>query len=229
MNNSQVVSGSSIEVSCLPEANPQFEPQFEQPVVHCERCHPYGPGDDGLVQRCLAGDDTAWAELIARYRTLVLSISRRFGASSDDAADILQCVFVEVFNSLAQLKKAESFRSWLITVTVRQSIRWRRSYAREVPLESVDQEAKEISVAAPMPGNVWERQQHKIVRDLVSQLSQRNAEMVRMLFFEQPPLPYDEVAKRLGLARGSIGFIRGRVLDKLRKGLAAAGCDGGSF
>ncbi len=225
MNNSQVVSGSSVNFSYLPDANTQFE----RPSVHCERCSPYSQADERLVQRCLGGDEAAWAELIAGYRTLVLSITRRFGASSDDAADILQCVFVEVFNNLAQLKKAESFRSWLITVTVRQSIRWRRSHGREVPLESVGQEAKEISVAAPMPGNVWERQQHKIVRDLVSQLSRRNAEMVRMLFFEQPPLPYDEVAKRLGLARGSIGFIRGRVLDKLRKGLAAAGCDGGSF
>jgi DNA-directed RNA polymerase specialized sigma24 family protein len=38
-----------------------------------------------------------------------------------------------------------------------------------------------------------------------------------MLFFEQPPLPYEEVAKRLGLATGSIGFIRSRCLHRLQK------------
>jgi hypothetical protein len=43
------------------------------------------------------------------------------------------------------------------------------------------------------------------------------------LFFEQPPLPYTEVARRLGLATGSIGFIRGRCLDRLRKLLVESG------
>ena len=47
--------------------------------------------------------------------------------------------------------------------------------------------------------------------------------MVRLLFYEQPPLPYNEVARRLGLATGSIGFIRGRCLQKLRAQLKAAG------
>jgi len=44
-----------------------------------------------------------------------------------------------------------------------------------------------------------------------------------MLFFEQPPVPYNELAKRLGLATGSIGFIRGRCLDRLQKILAEMG------
>jgi len=33
--------------------------------------------------------------------------------------------------------------------------------------------------------------------------------MVRMLFFETPPRPYEEVANELDLATGSIGFIAG--------------------
>jgi hypothetical protein len=47
-----------------------------------------------------------------------------------------------------------------------------------------------------------------------------------MLFFEQPPLPYAEVARRLGLATGSIGFIRGRCLERLRKLLMESGFRG---
>jgi DNA-directed RNA polymerase specialized sigma24 family protein len=40
---------------------------------------------------------------------------------------------------------------------------------------------------------------------------------MKMLFFDQPPRPYREVAQSLGIATGSIGFIRQRCLDKLRK------------
>jgi hypothetical protein len=43
------------------------------------------------------------------------------------------------------------------------------------------------------------------------------------LFFEQPPMPYDEVARRLRLAKGSIGFIRGRCLKRLKDILETKG------
>jgi hypothetical protein len=47
--------------------------------------------------------------------------------------------------------------------------------------------------------------------------------MIRLLFYTEPPLPYREVAQRLGLATGSIGFIRGRCLQRLEKALQAMG------
>ena len=40
--------------------------------------------------------------------------------------------------------------------------------------------------------------------------------MIELLFFEQPPVSYAETAKRLRLAPGSIGFIRGRCLKRLK-------------
>jgi hypothetical protein len=47
--------------------------------------------------------------------------------------------------------------------------------------------------------------------------------MIELLFFEHPPLPYNEVAERLSLARGSIGFIRGRCLKRLKRILEEKG------
>jgi hypothetical protein len=47
--------------------------------------------------------------------------------------------------------------------------------------------------------------------------------MIRLLFFEHPPLRYEDVARKLGLAPGSIGFIRGRCLKRLKKILEERG------
>jgi DNA-directed RNA polymerase specialized sigma24 family protein len=47
--------------------------------------------------------------------------------------------------------------------------------------------------------------------------------MIGMLFYADPPVPYQDVASRLGLAVGSIGFIRGRCLQKLQKLLESEG------
>ena len=44
-----------------------------------------------------------------------------------------------------------------------------------------------------------------------------------MLFFEEPARPYQQLAADLGLSTGSIGFIRQRRLERLRKRLNEAG------
>jgi DNA-directed RNA polymerase specialized sigma24 family protein len=68
-----------------------------------------------------------------------------------------------------------------------------------------------------------EIEREQIVRESMLALPPRCREMIELLFFEHPPKSYDEVAKRLRLAKGSIGFIRGRCLQKLKKLLEQRG------
>jgi RNA polymerase sigma factor (sigma-70 family) len=70
---------------------------------------------------------------------------------------------------------------------------------------------------------LYQLQREQSMRDAVSALPERCHQMVRMLFFEDPPRPYEEIAKELQLATGSIGFIRGRCLKKLRQLLEQRG------
>jgi RNA polymerase sigma factor (sigma-70 family) len=191
----------------------------------CLRC---GMGlsqeDSALIAACLEGNQQAWEALIDKYKRLIYSIPFKYGAGPEDAADIFQSVCIEVFNSLGQLKNAGSLRSWLITVAVRQSYRWKKKQGQYVELDAMEPEVAEELAA--VPETVLQIQQEQIVREIVDKLPSRCAELVRLLFFEQPPLPYAEVARRLGLATGSIGFIRGRCLERLRKILVESGFDG---
>jgi RNA polymerase sigma factor (sigma-70 family) len=182
--------------------------------------------DEWLVRGCVEGDPRAWEELIDKYKRLIYSIPIKYGASPDDAADVFQAVCIEVLNSLSQLKSAQSLRSWLITLTIRQSYRWRKKQPNHVELDGLEPEIAEGIASVTHADTLAQLEQEQIVRDVVSQLSPRHQELVRLLFFEQPALPYAEVAQRLGLATGSIGFIRGRCLEKLRKALLEYGFNG---
>lgn len=182
--------------------------------------------DEWLVQSCIRGDQQAWAELIDKYKRLIFSIPIKYGASPEDAADVFQAVCIEVLNCLPQLKNVQSLRSWLITVTIRQSYRWKKKRSNHVELDAMEPEVAE-SIASTLPVETLAQfEQEQIVREIVAQLSPRHRELVQLLFFEQPALPYAEIARRLGLATGSIGFIRGRCLDKLRKSLLEYGFSG---
>lgn len=178
--------------------------------------------DPQLVRACLDGDDEAWAALIEKYKVLIYSIPSRYGARPEDCADIFQMVCLDLFTELPKLRKPDALRSWLISVTAHASLRWKKRGRRRAEREEHDLDAipPEPAIAATL---VEEIEREQIVRDAVAGLPARCREMIRMLFFEQPPLRYQEVAQRLGLATGSIGFIRGRCLRRLERALEKDG------
>ena len=109
-----------------------------------------------------------------------------------------------------------------MTVAAHQSYHWkqkqRKKHAREVEgLETDD-------LPAVLPTAIaTELEREQLVREAIGRLPARCQEMMRLLFWENPPIPYAEVARRLGLATGSIGFIRARCLDRLHKALEELG------
>ncbi len=182
--------------------------------------------DEWLVQGCIQGDQQAWEVLIDKYKRLIFSIPIKYGANSADAADVFQAVCIEVLNSLPQLKNVQSLRSWLITVTIRQAYRWKKKQLNHVELDAMEPDVAEALASIPPVETLEQLEQEQIVREVVAKLAPRHRELVQLLFFEQPPLPYAEIARRMGLATGSIGFIRGRCLDKLRTALVEFGFNG---
>ncbi|HTX37943.1 MAG TPA: sigma-70 family RNA polymerase sigma factor [Bryobacteraceae bacterium] len=182
-----------------------------------------GEGNNArLVEECLRGSEQAWNTLVDRYKNLIYSIPLRYGAPPQDAADIFQAVCLDLFNELPRLREVEALQGWLIKVTSHKCYHWKRQ--RCAQSAQCDEKALEgISDGAPGADLVAELEQDQMVREAVAKLPGRCKEMIELLFFEHPPLPYAEVALRLRLARGSIGFIRGRCLKRLKQFLEEKG------
>lgn len=180
--------------------------------------------NEWLVRGCIQGNQRAWKELLDKYKRLIFSIPMiTCGARPEDAADVFQAVCIEVLHSLPQLRNAGSLRAWLITVTLRQSYSWKKKQANHVELDALELDTIEGITAMLPADSLAEVEQAERVREVVAKLSPRQQELVRLLFFEHPPVPYADVARRLGLATGSIGLIRARCLKKLRENLMAIG------
>jgi RNA polymerase sigma factor (sigma-70 family) len=176
-----------------------------------------------LVEECLRGSEQAWHTLIDRYKNLIYSIPIRYGAPPQDAADIFQAVCVDLFNELSRLRDADALQGWLIRVATHKCYHWKKQQnSRHNGWNQEEIEARPDHVpAAPELLALLEREQ--LVRDCIRGLPPRCRRMIELLFFQQPPLPYTEVARELSLARGSIGFIRGRCLRRLKKLLEEKG------
>jgi hypothetical protein len=61
------------------------------------------------------------------------------------------------------------------------------------------------------------------LRTAILRLNERCQKLVKMLFFVNPPMPYEQIAQSMTVATGSIGFIRARCLERLRKTLVEMG------
>jgi len=178
--------------------------------------------DARLIRRCLDGDERAWSALIEKYKNLIYSIPIKYGASPEDAADIFQSVCMELLSELPRLRKRASFRSWLITVTAHQAFQWKRKTRRRAEEELTPAEEERLETD-PSPDLVEQVQRDQVMREAIAGLPPRCREMITLLFFSEPQLPYRDVAQQLGLAVGSIGFIRGRCLKRLQRMLEERG------
>jgi RNA polymerase sigma factor (sigma-70 family) len=180
--------------------------------------------DERLVRACLDGDERAWSALIDKYENLIFSIPLKFGASRADAADMLQAVCLELFSELPRLRQSAALRGWIATVTTHKASRWKQRHLRRAEQELTEIDADRLETLDPIAPEIIEQaQREQMVRDAVTALSPRCQEIIRLLFYEQPPLPYKDLAEHLGLATGSIGFIRGRCLASLQRALEKAG------
>jgi RNA polymerase sigma factor (sigma-70 family) len=188
-----------------------------------QRVQPNRDSDERLIQACLKGDSEAWSTLIDRYKNLIYSIPIKLGMYQD-APDIFQSVCVDLLSELPNLRDNRALPKWLIQTCYHKCIRYKRVEGRHVEFESEDAEKPRGDSSPQLPDHMLlQLEQEQMLRDVISEMPERCERMIRMLFFETPSRPYEEVAKELGLATGSIGFIRGRCLAQLKKQLAEKG------
>jgi len=178
--------------------------------------------DAKLIQGCLQGEEASWSALLSKYKNLIFSIPIKYGFSREEAADIFQSVCLDVLHDLANLRDTRALAGWLIRITHHKCLHQLKQNRRFVSNETNPVEP--VTPAGEIPENrLRELQKEQMLRDAVESLNSRCRQLVEILFFESPPRPYKDVATSLGLATGSIGFIRARCLNKLGQKLREMG------
>ncbi|MEZ4752697.1 MAG: sigma-70 family RNA polymerase sigma factor [Bdellovibrionota bacterium] len=88
--------------------------------------------DDKLVEMLRTGDTEAYLELINRYQDKAHNLAMRITRNEQDTEEILQDVFVTVYNKIDKFQGRSAFSSWLYRITVNTSfmkLRRRKKHA----------------------------------------------------------------------------------------------------
>jgi len=179
--------------------------------------------DERLVAECRKGNQDAWSALIEKYRNLIFSFSIKFGLTREDAADIFQSVCLDLLSDLAQLREPRALPKWLMQMSYYKCLNWKKQRLDLFADANEIEDRPETGTEELPEEMLYQLQREQKLRDAIAALPPRCHQMIGMLFFESPSRPYEQVAKELGIATGSIGFIRGRCLKKLRERLEKEG------
>jgi RNA polymerase sigma factor (sigma-70 family) len=169
--------------------------------------------DSQLLDACITGDEEAWAVLVNRYSRLIYTIPLRFGFSKMVADELFQETCLILLESLETLQNKERVRSWLVTVCRRVCIQHLRRKKNHQSLDSVDLDGH----FPPLDSELIQLEQQHIVQEALARLPARCQQLIQALFFATPPVPYEEIAKKLNISTGSVGPTRIRCLEKLHQ------------
>ncbi len=171
--------------------------------------------DHELINACLAGDETAWALLIQRYRRLIYTIPLRFGMPPAAAEEIFQEVSLILLRKLHTLRDQARLSAWIVTVTRRVCMKhWRQSPA-SASLDDLADQSDETDGDLDEDLIILERRH--TLQQALERLDERCRQLVEALFLTDNPPSYQQIAHSLDMPEGSIGPTRARCLEKLRQ------------
>jgi len=161
-----------------------------------------------LIQRCIAGDATAFEPLVEKYRQRVWRLAYQVLHDREEAWDVAQEAFVRAFHSLPSFRGQSAFYTWLFRITVNVATdrhRQRGAQARAFGPERVSEE--EWARTTPDPGGGPEQQaarkeQRERIRSALDALPPKARTIIMLSDVEG--LSYREIAEVLNCPIGTV-------------------------
>jgi len=177
--------------------------------------------DAELIEACRRGNEAAWSELVDRYQRLIFTISRRAGLSEEQATDVLQEVFLTLFEKLDQIEQPERIRSWLVTTAKFKTwgaVRGEKNFHSPENKAEMTAEMAKLPDTAPLADAVLiELEEQHLIRTALTEMEERCRKILSMIYLRDAAASYAEVAREIGVGETSISPLRTRCLKKLAK------------
>ena len=91
--------------------------------------------DEGLVERGLEGDSTAFTVLVKRYQRPIYNAAYRILGREEDAGDVAQTVFLKVAEHLRDYDPSHRFFSWIYRIAMNEALNLLRKNGRDQPMD----------------------------------------------------------------------------------------------
>lgn len=181
------------------------------------------PQTGQLIRRCLAGDSSAWEEIVRLHNRRIYNLCYRFTNSPDDAQDLTQDVFIRIYRTLSSYDIGKgAFTTWLTTLTRNLLVDHFRRSKQDRITDSIDvglrEEEDSLSLSdrledpGPTPDDrLASKETQRMVQQALTRLSPDLREAV--ILRDLQDMDYKEIAAVLRVPEGTVKsrINRGRM------------------
>ena len=172
-----------------------------------------------ILTRARRGDVDAFEELVRLYEKRVYAVALRSSGCPEDAADIVQEVFLRAWRSIESFRGDSGFSTWLFRITMNLCVdhaRHKNAQPQTQPLVVGEEDAERpIPDTAPTPEEHLENSE--LGRELAAALDEVSEEHRRIVLLRDVSgLSYTEIAEVLEISEGTVKSRLSRARIALR-------------
>jgi len=171
-----------------------------------------------LVRRILEGDQAAAAELVDRYQRPLFNVALRMLGNVQDAEDVTQVVFGNLFTSLETYDPRYRFFSWAYRMAMNESL---NALKRRREMVTLDDHSAIPTKGAAVDDAVEAVEVEERVRSALLQLKAEDRTLLVMRHFSS--LSYEEIAEVLEVPTQTVKSRLYTARDRLRTVLLKQG------
>jgi len=178
---------------------------------------------DSFIQDLIAGNQDAYKKLIELYSDRVFNIILTLARNQEDAEDLTQEVFIEVFNSISKFRDESSLFTWIYRIAVNKALeslrrkKRKKRFAFVVSIFSKEDEELEIK-DFEHPGVIIEKKEKAAVFFKALDKLPENQKIAYTLH-KIEDLSYQEICKVMGISLPSVESLIHRAKQNLKKTL----------
>jgi RNA polymerase sigma-70 factor (ECF subfamily) len=182
-----------------------------------------GTDDAEVMLRVKAGDETAFAYLVQKYRRPMVSFMYRMSHNAAAAEDLAQEVFLRVYRSRESYEASAKFTTWLYRIATNLAVNHARDTRHERPENTVslDEPDEETGLTVDVPDGsataeetIMKRERMAAIRQRVQALPERQRTAVIMHKYQQ--MDYRQIADVLKLSESATKSLLFRAYETLR-------------
>lgn len=180
--------------------------------------------EEKLVAGLKQGKEAAFRALVRQYQGRLFNLAYGMTQDREESLDILQEVFLKVYQSVNDFREKSKLSTWLHRITVNHCLNWKRRWKirfrwHHRPLESEESEGyPELGSDENLPEKLYQDKEFKKVFQEELRKLPADARAVFVLK-EAEDLSYDEIADTLKIKRGTVSSRLFYARQKLKAAL----------
>ena len=170
--------------------------------------------DNELIQRVISGDIAAFEEIYKRTCDYVFSVSYRIAGNKEAAEEIVQDVFLQVYEKVGTFHFRSSFTTWLYRISVNKTLNYIKKNKRHYEKRELFDTVKQVHPATADRFRPLEQKENEAyIQSMLRILN--NDQRACIVLRDIEGLKYDDIACVLGISVNTVKTRIKRAREKL--------------